>query len=704
MKNFALIVLTVAGLMACSTLNAGQFVGSGFDADQLCVAPFRCDGETIAPDNRPSLPVSQPINSGTVQGGCDQLPKGRDYLAHPTGLSCSGGGQEDYLRERLPHTQEKLDENYGYLGLGPTIEARTAAQKVLLVPNYGWTNQFKLDVRQNWVYKRKTGGYTDCRAQNLFGGEGGAIESYQTTCYRRNRKEEVVRTVIEKERYCVVASAPPPPPPPTRTEPEPETGSHSTTPSFGGGSTGGSTGHSGSSSSRPSEPRQEPRHEPKHDTNQGSSKPKGNGESFKSNRDRAKRGFDGYYRIKIPNQIDRFPSYSNRRIYPARDHLTEGSTPQYGCDRWEVREVGRHDEHVYENVEDVSYSCTKIRNQWCTWYEDQADSSVCPEARTATVTVNYKTPGDWNPLNKLYDDQLPNKFDLLLGEAELIRVSLGSNGSTLTPSVNIVNAIEGHKEPWNVYETKFSPSELLCQYKDMNTTLNVLPQKRVVQTAPNTLTVLSKSFEGLDYKGRPKNLLVSNPARNLVLDRSNLSRAFGQDKNPQAKVSKADFRTDPALKNAGISRKFWENTRFWMRLIWMDGNKKVKITLGRPFSINQAGAVGDTLNVSLVAENGMDKFYKLSVPYERFFGFLGGSVPLDPKKKYFIEIKMAQPGFDGIYLSGLNNDPSLSDEEKKLINNDAYSDSKLIPLPQVSSSRTWLERFEDWRARRMWRP
>jgi hypothetical protein len=200
-------------------------------------------------------------------------------------------------------------------------------------------------------------------------------------------------------------------------------------------------------------------------------------------------------------------------------------------------------------------------------------------------------------------------------------------------------------------------------------------------------------------------LLVLNPTRNQVLDRSNLSRVFGDDKNPNAKMKPQDIQTDPALKHAGISRKFWENTRFWMRLVWMYGNKKVRVTLGRPFEINQAGAIGDQMHISLAAKNGMERFYKLSVPFENHFAFLGGDVPLDPKKKYFIEIKLAQPGFDGIYLSGLNNDPSLNDQEKKLINKDAYSESKYIPLPEhIESKRSWLEQFWDWRARRMWRP
>lgn len=677
-------------------------VSDASEAAEKCAGIYSCDSETIAGDNRNPLHIEQPANPTPVKGLCGVIPSGLDYQARPTGLSCSGG-TDTHVREPIKHSDDEIDKNFSLLSIGNRNGAQKALQK-----NFGWENKIKTDVLQTWTYMRKVGAYTNCSGRP--GAQGGEVESYQTTCFRNGRKEKVQQRVIVYEKYCAVATPKPP-------EPEPETHSSSPivvpSPSSGGGSYGSNRSNSssrpytapssgGSSSSRSS------------GSSYGSSRSGGGssgssrrqadkpiGQSKGEIRERARRGRSTSSDFKLEQMKLRAPALSLRQI---NDDVStvQGSTPTYGCDRWDTREIKNTVVETYVDAEDIMYQCTKTRNRWCTWYEPEQTSQMCPESKTTTINVKYVTSADWNPGNSKYDDQMPNKFDLLLGEAERIDVAINNKLSrpTMTPSVEIANAMATRKQAWNKYSTRFVPATLDCKYEDQKIDLEIEAEERIVQNAPNPLEIprdesnkdIALTGE-LDSKGRPKNLNLKNKARGQVLDRSNLSRIYGTDQDKT-----------PAQKRAGIARKAWENTRFWMRLWWLDGETKVKVTLGRHFNINQASPEGDQLSISLAGENGMDRFYKMAVPFEKLFGFLGGDIALDPNRKYEIEIKTAQPGFDGIYISGLDDDSSLSDEEKKLVNKDAYSESLWIPFDASQSKRSLMDIFWDWRAKRMWRP
>ncbi|OQW50249.1 MAG: hypothetical protein A4S09_00195 [Proteobacteria bacterium SG_bin7] len=678
-------ILSILSAMLYLALAQNAFakrVSDASEAAALCSAPFTCDAETIASDNRAPLRIDQPANPTPVQGLCGTLPRGLDYRARPTYFTCSGGGTESHTRGPIEHDADQIDKNFSLLSIGN----REGAQKALLKKDYGWKKQIKVNVSQNWTYMQKVGAYTDCSDQP--GAQGGESESYQTICYRSNRKEKVVQRVVRKETFCSKKNPPPPPPPVS-------SGGGSSGSTYGEGSGGFSGGSGGSYSPSRSSSGGGGSYSPSRPSSgDGYSAPKGRGESSGENRSRMDRGRNSSSEYKLEQMKIRAPALTYRRI--ADDIRTDKeSEPMYGCARWETRTVSDEDTYSYEDVEDISYTCTKTRNKWCTWYQQESSSQLCPEQKTINIQVKYQTPADWNPKNPAYDDQLPNKFDLLLGESEIITVGFSSGSRDITPNAEIKNGMQTRKDPWNKYSTNWSPRTLDCRYQDQEFDLEITPERRIVQSAPNPLDLPDgygekAVSEELDSSGRPKNLNLKNKARGLVLDRSGLSRIYGKDQSEQSEKSRV-----------GITRKAWENTRFWMRLWWLDGNNKVKVTLGRHFNINQASPEGDRVSISLAGENGMSRFYKMAVPFEEVFGFLGGDVSLDPSRKYEIEIKTAQPGFDGIYIGGLDDDSSLSDEEKKLVNKDAYSESLWIPFDASNSKRSLLQRFWDWRAGRM---
>jgi uncharacterized membrane protein YgcG len=690
--GFCLLEITAFGgaAQAFTQVNPSQ-------AAELCSGTFSCNREEQAPDDRRALDVQQPRSDSAVQGNCSVLPRGRDYQARPLPLKC-GGGTDFKLRERYPHPQENLDRNFEFLQIGN----REAAQKALLAEQT-WTQKIPFDVVENWIYKVKRGAYTDCRSRSGYL-EGGEQETYQTTCYRRGRKEKVVRKVHKQLEYCSRATPKPEP----REESQPSGGGSFGGGSigggsFGGGSTGGGSVGGGSQPQRRSDPPPPRREEPK----------RGRGESEKEIKDRSRRGYDSSIESEKLKDADRMPSQSLRRIAPRTAEPTRGSTPTYGCDQWSTRDDGSYDEEVWQDVDDLAYSCMKVRNRWCTWLEDESASQACPEKKSAVITVAYKTPSDWNPKNPKYDDQLPNKSDLLLGESEIVKTGVNASASgvspTLVPTAQFANELKSRTKAWNEYRDEWIPSTATCQYKDVAFALNVHTLHRNVQSAPNPLVIpkengSDKPFVGLDEKGRPANLSLVNPTRWLVLDRSNLSRTFGESAKESDAGKKVSLAKDTALIYSGITRKFLENTRFWMRLWMIEGDSKVKISRFREFDINKASPDGENLNISLEGKFGMPAFYRMAVSFEKIFGFFGGDVALDPAAKYAIEIKLAQPSFDGIYLSGLDNDPTLDDEEKKMVSDKAYSESKYIPMPAMNTKRDFMDRFWNWRARKMIRP
>ncbi len=651
-----------------------------------CSYPYSCSGEEAKLDDRRPLPYSQPESPSPVQGKCSTIPRERSYLAEPLSLTC-GSGTAVHQRGPIQHPQDKIDDNFTLIGNGHKEEA----QKKLLTSE-GWTDRIPFSLTEHWVYKRKTGGYENCAGR--FGHEGGQRETYQTTCYRMKRKEKVQRRVITMKKTCAVFKEPPPPPPP-KVEVAP------VVPSSSGGN---------STSRAPAPKAASPKHKertyspPPVTGNNKPAQPKGRGESKSEQKQKARDSKKwGYSPARTSDS--RFPAAGGLRYIEDRFVYTEGSSGPDGCAQWtDYKEVDKSTEEVEDDVDGIAYSCMKERYTWCTWYVDDYGQQSCPEQKTATVQTRYVTPNDWNPSHPMYDDQLPNKFDLLYGELEGVKVTLNKNpGRTIEPDLEIKNLLPGRTENWNRYEVTPEPRVQSCEFRDINITLNIKPLERILQPAPNPLQIPRDEngnllpFDGEDEDGRPKNLILINPARGQVLDRSNLSRIFG--------VDPAEIKDNPeARKKGGISKKFWENTRFWMRLIWMDGDTPVRVTKTPPFNINNASPEAEWLQISLKGENGIDHLYRLAVPFDNLIKWFGTEVSLDPNKDYLLEIKVAQPGFDRIYKSGLDESAEGPDEQKEVTDASAYSEALQIPLKAPNSKPGLWDQFWHYRSGKMVRP
>jgi hypothetical protein len=667
-------------------LNSALAQYSEFQAGQLCSYPFSCDGETRAPDNRQRLSVPQPAASAPAQGKCSEIPLSQSYMARPANLTCAGGDTFLQVRDRIMHSSEKLDENYTLLRAGN----RDAAQKALL-SQITMNQKIQFQVYENWYYRVRRGDYTDCRNRGSLYEAGGESESYETTCYRRNRTETVLQRVYQKRRYCRIENDPPPPPPPQAPEERPSYG----------GSAGRSDGSSGGYTPPPSRPSPPPVSKER-----PPEAPRGKGEDSKSRRDRIRDGFqEGSYRIHTSQNRTVAQNYRLRRIEDEIRPTIQDSEPSYGCKVWDTKVEIDQMREVTVRLPDISYSCTRTRSRWCTWLEDVAAQQSCPTFKTADVSVTFAHDPAWKPGNEKYDDQLPNKFDLLLGESEFVKIGLNSTGTTQSASVQIENAVKNRKLPWNQYSIDTRPSQITCAYQDQKLNVVVNTIGRNLQPAPNPLEIPKDEngqevpFTKFDKKGRPALLSLLNPGRSLVLDRSEISRVFGSD------IKLVDNKTP---KSGAISKKFWENTMFWMRLYWQDGKRQVRISQPVQFNLNQAVPVGDEMQIALDGSSEVRKLYKLSIPFEDLFGFFATDVMLDPNREYSLEVKVAQPGFEGIYETGLKDKKNIEKAADgtaiKIDDKSAYSESKVIKFRPTQASPNFIERWWHFREKRMWRP
>jgi len=679
--------LKIVSILAISIFNLNYSLAqyNEYQAGQLCTHPFNCDREVVAPDNRLRLPVPQPAANTRVQGKCSTIPLSQSYMARVANLTCSSGGNFLQVRDRIMHSNEKLDENYTLIRSGN----REAAQNALLT-QLTMNQKIPFSIQENWYYRVRRGDYTNCRNRGSMYESGGETESYETTCYRKNRTETVLQRVYQKRRYCKIQNDPPPEP---VVIPDEQSSSGS-----GSGYGSGSSSSGNSSPSRPSPPPVSKERPPE--------APRGNGEDSDSQRDRIRRGFEeGSYKIHTPQARAVAQNNRMRRIEDKILSTIQDSEPMYGCKVWDTKVEVDQIREVKIPLPDISYSCTRMRSRWCTWFEDVAAQQSCPATKTADVNVTFAHDSAWKPGNEKYDDQLPNKFDLLLGESEFVKFSLNSSGTTQSASIQIENALKDRKIPWNKYSIQAQPSQVTCAYQDQKLNVIVNTIGRNIQPAPNPLEIPKDEngnevpFVKFDKKGRPALLSLLNPGRGLVLDRSEISRIFGSD------VRIVNSNTQ---KTGAISQKFWENTMFWMRLYWHDGRRQVRISQPVQFNLNQAIPVGDEMQIALDGSSEVKKLYKLSIPFENLFGFFATDVMLDPNREYTLEVKVAQPGFEGIYETGLkdkkNIEKAADGNAVKIDDSSAYSESKHIKFRPTQANPNFIERWWHWREKRMWRP
>lgn len=356
---------------------------------------------------------------------------------------------------------------------------------------------------------------------------------------------------------------------------------------------------------------------------------------------------------------------------------------------------------VSDGTED--YDCSYDVENSCTWEQDKIGSFGCT-TETVNYTAYYAKPDvkSWNPSAPSYLDILPNKYDLLPGEHETVKINI-SGGSYINKSVQVINA-------WNQYSYTTSATPIQCKI-GMNQSFKarITTNTRLKRKAPNPLVlgrnergqVRPLTFDqvtvgGTQLPGKPLQIHLIDTSAQAISDAARVSRQV----DPGTAVVNAKNQNPGTFKNVG----FWKDSVFRVRLIEINPRGR-NITFTRNFQTpgSFVESANDGIDIPLDGSRGVPKFFRPSgVTWivQRAFGgiFKSDNVKLTPGKTYSMRVSILQKGIP-FYVSGCpNNAPTCEGKNGKI---DAFSDELSIGFvanPRVDE-RSFLERLMSFQRR-----
>jgi hypothetical protein len=372
----------------------------------------------------------------------------------------------------------------------------------------------------------------------------------------------------------------------------------------------------------------------------------------------------------------------------------------------------------------------------CEWEEEQFEMEYC-STESVSYSVEYEKPnGEWAPGKPGYHDLLPNKYDLLPGEWEVVHLLLnnGNNdggldkslarkslgrASLIKPSVEFES--KGMEDQgWNKYRVSFDQSEIQCR---MNTSVvinaKIATEERIVRKAPNALAIpidrlgreealrATEKFLDGDQKVRlrPYKVQLEDSSNDLMLTAARQSRKFKDLDEGAVTTDHPNGEEVLTARDLG----FWKNTLLKVRLIeknscFLEGDKLFADVLDTTSSLTKAE--GNRLVIQLDGEqSGVPSFYRPFGFIGKFLGFFMGEGGIDlyptPGKHYEFHVSMLQQGLP-FYENGCLNGAKTC--EKADANPQMYSDDLKIEFYAEPGydERGWLQKFENWYGRKPW--
>jgi hypothetical protein len=607
-----------------------------------CSYGYRCGAEYWDKPHRAPQPIQQPTVTERVMGSCGEyLPLSQSYQARPGGVSCGSSAAPAKKREPLP-VPETVMERWDILSRSGRADAQQEMQKVRQ-QEQKWSGQISIPMQENWTFTEIVGDYADrC-----------GYESFATTCYK-DREEQYTYTWETDvcTRYEEVDDSP--------------------SPSFGGSSSGSSSPYSSGSPSRSGGGMRENRQDHRRDS-----------------RDSWGGNLEEEYKPVNPTDLKtgRFPA--SRR-----------------CVSWGKE---RHSEKRWRSATRLSYSCMKQRPKWCVWPTTSSASRAC-KTHVAKYSVNYEKDPQWQPgfvdpkdaARRSYIEILPNRWDLLLGESEIVDLSL-MGGQSVVPGMKFRNGLPDHEQPWNEYSFKSEPQSVACAFNMApEFKIGVLTHGRILQAAPNPLRVPKDALKfNLDRNNRPEALELNDNGRGTRLKAAQNARNLGRSQGTDALYKDKD----KDAKGTSASGGYWEETRFKIQMFRKDAKgREVRVTVKpESYSYDQVDVFDDAVTISLEGKDGTDRFYRPGGPMEFIFGRLyrAFNIELTPGQSYFIRVRVVSRGLP-FYDSGCTGGKAICKGEEGT--DDAYSEPIDIPFtanPAVDK-RSWFKKFRDWQERRLW--
>lgn len=627
-----------------------------------CDSDYECGSEDYEqPSRRPEAAPVQPAGKPTM-GECGQLPL--RYGARSLGASCGSGsvGGSRFPERVAADTRDMWDR---YLTAGLPEQA----QEVRLNDKIGWSGTKAIPVTEDWSWIEYVGDYSNpsyCHPNQ-------PQEYLETTC--TIPREEVYYRDEEDTSNCISWKEDDPPP--------------STSGSSSFGSPSGSRGSGSGSSGRSSSP----------SINTGPSR--GGGESRGSMRD----------------------DYGSTMDVPSRENFFRGPAGRT------CLEYGTHRVRHTRPADPITYSCVKPFNRYCVYPVTRQERRACKDVpvRFDIRYVHFPKgrPGvnEWKPGYKdpkfpyrNYNNLLPNRFDLLLGEDERVNMTINKDGEStkVTPALSIQSL-------WNEYDYSVDPSSRLTCGAGAQPyiKINIHTIGRIKRKMPNALVVptvmrngkpesVAFTYEqevlknGKRADGRPATLTLNDNSRGLMLDASLQSRIYGRSEKTGNHLE-AGTPTDKV--GTAANGGFWVDTQYRMQLFKKDKwGRDIRITRPTVANQNQVQYNNDAVSIDLLGKNAVKDFYKMSSSgiFEPIMGRIYNvfSIALTPGDTYYVKVWMVTRGLPW-YDAGCRG--SKSDCQGEEASTKSYSEPVVIQFKASKEvdHRGLLQKlfdFQEWLA------
>jgi hypothetical protein len=371
-------------------------------------------------------------------------------------------------------------------------------------------------------------------------------------------------------------------------------------------------------------------------------------------------------------------------------------------------------EHTDANGD--TYTTEEMRSCWHD--EDQYEVRHC-SAEVMKYNANFIRPGksEWNPKTVGYYDVIPNKYDLLPGEIEVIQLFNTSGRSrTIDPYGQVGDA-------WNEYEFIIAimghGRQAPCRFNhtyEMDVLIKTV--KRLTDKAsPNAfrlpvdrhgrqtdpLSWLETLNSDNEYvRSKPDVIKLSDASSTIITSMARQTRKFETEiQKAKNEAGVGESASDKDSREHKEESGFWKDTRVRLQLfevIWLGRDRRVTHNM---YTSGSEVAMGEHYKMGLMGSATESDMYRASGPYiqsiwEQF------KFNLRPKTEYEFRISMYQKNVP-FYAQDCETDPGW--DCKTIGRPESKYYSKELPIPfgektnEYVDERSFLQKLSDFQGR-----
>lgn len=351
------------------------------------------------------------------------------------------------------------------------------------------------------------------------------------------------------------------------------------------------------------------------------------------------------------------------------------------------------------------------------WHdEDRSEARNC-STETMPYTAEFVRPSlaEWSPKNPEYYDILPNKYDLLPGEAEDVQVFSNKRQSAeIAPKIQVNDA-------WNEYATDVTldgrGAVAACRFNQtLRLHARVHTVKRLQRATPNAFRApvdpFGREVESLGWlesinkknetvRTRPREMRLMDASEVMIAALARTTRSADTEIEKARQETNAGRTTDPdKLRNFERKRGFWKDTNVRIRFYKIEPlGRDIKVS---PHLYTRGAEASDRGNYKIDLES----IYRGSSAFSDEF-WKGIRIGLEPNRRFVFYVAMFQKGVP-FYAQDCD-DPNYKNHWNCRLGlrgeNSWYS--KELPIRFKSDpyydDRPALQKLSNWQSKPLWR-